>query len=56
VGLNFPALKAFFEKSNECRWIEPAEETPHIHSRLLGRQGIAPQVVEGGVKIESQTR
>jgi tetratricopeptide (TPR) repeat protein len=46
VGLNFAMLKTYFDRSRDRRWIEPAEENPHIHSRLLGRPGIASQVVE----------
>jgi len=45
MGLNFPLLRAFFEKSGTYRWVEPLEETESIHARLLGRQPAMETIV-----------
>src|SRR5439155_16109914 len=44
VGVNFPLLKSYFERSEAHRWVEPGEETGGIHSRLLSRKPAAATI------------
>ncbi len=41
VGVNFALLKAHFARSPAHAWVEPTEENPSIHSRLLGARASA---------------
>jgi tetratricopeptide (TPR) repeat protein len=45
IGLNFPLLKAYFADGGRCRWEEPLEGGPGIHSRLLGDR-LGPATVQ----------
>src|SRR5207237_3171123 len=35
VGVNFPLLQAYFERSEKYRWCEPTSDDSGLHSRLL---------------------
>jgi hypothetical protein len=35
VGVNFPLLKSYFDRSDKYRWCEPGGDESGIHSRLL---------------------
>jgi tetratricopeptide (TPR) repeat protein len=37
VGVNFPLLAAYFGQGGRGRWLEPPDEGPSIHARLLSR-------------------
>lgn len=45
MGVNFALLKAYFQRSGEFGWFEPAEDNGHIYTRLLARQ-LAPETID----------
>ena len=45
MGANFALLKAHFARLPAHAWVEPTEENPSIHSRLLG-EGISVETVQ----------
>jgi tetratricopeptide (TPR) repeat protein len=45
VGVNFPELKAYFGDGGRGRWLEPPDENPSLHARLLSRRPAVDTVV-----------